>query len=93
MTSVERIVEFGELDKEEVDNCKQEPDEKWPSQGEIVFKNVSLMYNAPANLDDIDETPKPVLSDLNFKINPSEKIGIVGRTGAGKSSLITTLFR
>lgn len=56
----------------------------WPSKGELVFSNVSLRY-AP--------TEPPVLRNLNFNIRSLEKIGIVGRTGAGKSSLIAALFR
>lgn len=84
IVSVNRIVEFGELDKEELDKCKQEPDTKWPWRGEIVYKNVSLVFNTAANLDDIDEPPKKVLNNLSFHIRGGEKIGIVGRTGAGK---------
>lgn len=56
----------------------------WPEKGELVFNGVYLRY-AP--------TEAPVLRNLNFRIRSMEKIGIVGRTGAGKSSLITALFR
>ncbi|KAK9869551.1 hypothetical protein WA026_003304 [Henosepilachna vigintioctopunctata] len=52
--------------------------------GNIVFRNLSLKYVA--------DNP-PVLNNLNIEILPGEKIGIVGRTGAGKSSLIAALFR
>lgn len=84
MTSVERVIEFGKLDKEELDACKQEPSEDWPSRGDIVLDDVSLRYSS------IDP---PVLKNLKFEIKGGEKIGIVGRTGAGKSSIIATLFR
>ncbi|XP_018045577.1 PREDICTED: multidrug resistance-associated protein 4-like [Atta colombica] len=56
----------------------------WPDQGCIKFKNVYMRYS--------DEDP-PVLKGLNIVIYSGEKIGIVGRTGAGKSSLISALFR
>nr|XP_023028210.1 probable multidrug resistance-associated protein lethal(2)03659 [Leptinotarsa decemlineata] len=56
----------------------------WPTEGHIQFKCLSLRY--------VENDP-PVLNDVNFVIQPGEKIGIVGRTGAGKSSLITALFR
>lgn len=56
----------------------------WPSRGEIIFDNVSFSYDL--NLPN-------VLNGLSFRINPGEKIGIVGRTGVGKSSIIQTLFR
>ncbi|KAL0104958.1 hypothetical protein PUN28_016534 [Cardiocondyla obscurior] len=56
----------------------------WPDQGCIKFINVYMRY--------ADEDP-PVLNSLNLVIYPGEKVGIVGRTGAGKSSLISALFR
>ncbi|XP_033175557.1 multidrug resistance-associated protein 4 isoform X2 [Bombus impatiens] len=56
----------------------------WPTDGMIRFRNVYLKY--------VEDDP-PVLKGLNLVINPGEKIGIVGRTGAGKSSLISALFR
>ncbi|KPI93322.1 putative multidrug resistance-associated protein lethal(2)03659 [Papilio xuthus] len=56
----------------------------WPAEGRVVFQNVSLRY-AP------DEAP--VLKNLNLEIESGWKVGIVGRTGAGKSSLISALFR
>nr|CAD7197499.1 unnamed protein product [Timema douglasi] len=60
------------------------PSKDWPTRGKIVFSNISLRYS---------KSDPPVLKNLNFTINPCEKIGIVGRTGAGKSSLISALFR
>jgi len=67
-----------------VTNCplEQKPHATWPEEGEIQFEKVSLAY------DD-----KEVLQELSFHVLPKEKIGIVGRTGAGKSSIITALFR
>ncbi|XP_068966386.1 ATP-binding cassette sub-family C member 4-like isoform X1 [Bombus flavifrons] len=56
----------------------------WPTDGMIRFRSVYLKY--------VEDDP-PVLKGLNLVINPGEKIGIVGRTGAGKSSLISALFR
>nr|DAD37246.1 TPA_asm: hypothetical protein HUJ06_007887 [Nelumbo nucifera] len=60
------------------------PPPGWPSTGSIKFENVVLRYRP--------ELP-PVLHGLSFLISPSEKIGIVGRTGAGKSSMLNALFR
>ena len=53
----------------------QTPGDKWPFRGEIVFNNVKLRYRPEAPL---------ALNDINVDIRPGEKIGIVGRTGAGK---------
>jgi ABC-type multidrug transport system fused ATPase/permease subunit len=57
---------------------------KWPSKGEIKFEDVVMPY--------LPFTP-PVLKGISFSIREGEKIGVVGRTGAGKSSLIVALYR
>ncbi|KAJ3093620.1 hypothetical protein HDU97_009349, partial [Phlyctochytrium planicorne] len=56
----------------------------WPTQGGIVMTDVSIKYKS------MDE---PVIKNLSLSIRPGEKIGIVGRTGSGKSTLISALFR
>ncbi|KAJ5806253.1 uncharacterized protein N7503_003855 [Penicillium pulvis] len=58
----------------------------WPSKGAIEFKNVYASYKTG------DDQPY-VLRDLNLSIKPGQKIGICGRSGSGKSSLLATLFR
>ncbi|XP_011635942.1 multidrug resistance-associated protein 4-like [Pogonomyrmex barbatus] len=84
MTSVERILQYTNLPKEEPITSKKPPPPAWPSQGQLVLKNVNMRYNK----DD-----PPVLKNLNLSVEPGWKIGVVGRTGAGKSSLISALFR
>ncbi|XP_036324783.1 probable multidrug resistance-associated protein lethal(2)03659 isoform X2 [Rhagoletis pomonella] len=88
MTSVERLVEYDELEPEGDLESKpgKAPPKTWPEQGKIVFDEVSLRYNPDPKSD-------RVLKSLSFEILPTEKVGIVGRTGAGKSSLINALFR
>lgn len=83
MTSVERVQEYADLNPE-IDENTREPPKSWPDKGKIVFRNMFLRYS-PGD--------PYVLKDLSFIIEPREKIGIVGRTGAGKSSLIQALFR
>lgn len=63
---------------------KQGSNRIWPTKGSVEYKHVDLYYN---RLD------KPVLKNISFKLKGGEKVGIIGRTGAGKSSIITTLFR
>lgn len=82
MTSVERILEYTKLPKEKID--KVHISNAWPTNGKIEFRSVSLRYN---------EKDPYVLKNLCFITKSHEKIGIVGRTGAGKSSLITALFQ
>ena len=60
------------------------PPSNWPSEGAVQFVDYSTRYRS-----DLD----PVLSHVDLKIRPLEKVGIVGRTGAGKSSLALALFR
>lgn len=86
LTSVERILEYSRLEEEPmIDNCPEtKPPDDWPSKGLVEFVNVNLKYNPLG---------APVLRNISFIVAPEEKIGIVGRTGAGKSSLINALFR
>ncbi|XP_054091098.1 probable multidrug resistance-associated protein lethal(2)03659 isoform X2 [Zeugodacus cucurbitae] len=88
MTSVERLIEYEEIEPEGELESKpnKKPPKTWPEQGKIVFDELSLRYFPDPKSD-------RVLKSLNFEIQPSEKVGIVGRTGAGKSSLINALFR
>lgn len=86
MTSVERIMEYTDLEQEAALETKPEnkPPIDWPKEGSVEFRNVSLSYHSSG---------APVLRNINFYVAPREKIGIVGRTGAGKSSLTSALFR
>lgn len=92
MTSVERILEYTSLDVEDDARAltarhyplRAPPKEKWPSSGEIIFERLNLWY---------DGAVKPVLVDISCHIEGGSKVGVVGRTGAGKSSLIAALFR
>lgn len=89
MTAVERIVEYETVDPEaplEASAADKKPPADWPAEGAVRFERVSLRYFP-------DTTSDCVLKELDFAIAPSEKVGIVGRTGAGKSSLINALFR
>lgn len=83
MTAVERIVEYTEVVPESLETGTI-PENNWPQHGKIEFRRVFLRYSA----DD-----PYVLKDVSFTIVAKQKIGIVGRTGAGKSSLISALFR
>ena len=84
MTSAERVLEYTRIQPEGGQNSPKTPPKNWPNMGEIVAKNVSLWHYHDGPL---------ALKNITFKINPSEKIGIAGRTGAGKSSLIAALMR
>ncbi|KAM0315686.1 hypothetical protein ACHAO8_003737 [Botrytis cinerea] len=85
MNSVERIKEYLDVEQEAAEYIEEtEPAKNWPSQGSVEFINYTTRYR-----EDLD----PVLRNVSFKIRPLEKVGIVGRTGAGKSSLALALFR
>lgn len=85
ITSVERIKEYFDTPHEdEWRNERTKPEKTWPENGHISFERYSVKYRE--GLDD-------VLKELSIDIQPGEKIGIVGRTGAGKSSLTLGLFR
>ncbi|KAJ2614979.1 hypothetical protein H4S08_001460 [Coemansia sp. RSA 1365] len=85
MTHLERAVEYMHLPSEGVDIVEDyRPKETWPEQGVVEFKNFSTRYREGLDL---------VLKDLSFRVAPRHKVGIIGRTGSGKSSLSLSLFR
>uniref|UniRef100_A0A8D1FUN0 Multidrug resistance-associated protein 4 n=1 Tax=Sus scrofa TaxID=9823 RepID=A0A8D1FUN0_PIG len=84
MISVERVTKYTDLEKEAPWEYKHHPPPSWPQQGDIDFSNVSFRYSSDGPL---------VLKDLIPLIDLRKKVGIVGRTGAGKSSLVSALFR
>ncbi|KAI5966908.1 uncharacterized protein KGF55_000317 [Candida pseudojiufengensis] len=86
MNSAERLNSYASNLPEEAPYVITEnaPPPDWPSQGAIAFDRVSLSYRPGLPL---------VLKNLNFNVKPMEKIGICGRTGAGKSSIMTALYR
>ncbi|KAI0439378.1 multidrug resistance-associated protein [Xylaria telfairii] len=85
MNSVERVKEYLDVEQEPpaIDE-KNRPPLNWPAHGSVEFIGYSTRYRK--ELD-------PVLRDVTFKIEPRQKVGIVGRTGAGKSSLTLAIFR
>uniref|UniRef100_A0A5F8H1J1 Multidrug resistance-associated protein 1 n=1 Tax=Monodelphis domestica TaxID=13616 RepID=A0A5F8H1J1_MONDO len=85
IVAVERLKEYSETEKE-APWCIEEaaPPTNWPQQGRVEFRDFSLRYREDLDL---------VLKHVNVTIEGGEKVGIVGRTGAGKSSLTLGLFR
>ncbi|KAK9489413.1 P-loop containing nucleoside triphosphate hydrolase protein [Lipomyces doorenjongii] len=85
--SVERILEYCKIPCEAPEVIEDNrPLADWPMNGAVEFHDFSTRYRPALGLD-------LVLKGINLKIKPREKIGIVGRTGAGKSSLTLSLFR
>ena len=85
IVSVERVLEYAKLPSEAPEVIsKHRPKISWPSQGAVEFKNYSTRYRDGLDL---------VLKDINLAFKAHEKIGVVGRTGAGKSSLTLAIFR
>lgn len=85
MNSMERVKEYLDVEQEAdaiIEDSR--PPKNWPAEGGVEFVKYSTRYRA--ELD-------PVLRGISLKINPREKVGIVGRTGAGKSSLTLAIFR
>lgn len=85
MTSVERLRHFATLQPEPITTADELPPEKpWPTHGAIEVRNLCVRY-AP-------HLPR-VLHDVSFDVAPAMKVGIIGRTGSGKSTLFQALFR
>jgi len=85
MNSVERILNYTvlppEAARETIEDTKLD---NWPNNGVVEFKNVVMRYRPGL---------EPALKGISFSVKPNEKVGIVGRTGAGKSTLMLVLFR
>eukprot|EP00817_Percolomonadidae_sp_ATCC50343_P000242 CAMPEP_0117418678 /NCGR_PEP_ID=MMETSP0758-20121206/397_1 /TAXON_ID=63605 /ORGANISM="Percolomonas cosmopolitus, Strain AE-1 (ATCC 50343)" /LENGTH=955 /DNA_ID=CAMNT_0005199297 /DNA_START=1100 /DNA_END=3964 /DNA_ORIENTATION=- len=89
MNSVERLLHYAQNISEEpstypVDQKKKDIPEEWPQNGEIKFVDFKMKYRPHLPL---------VLNGVTMTIKPQEKIGVVGRTGAGKSTLMTAIYR
>lgn len=85
IVSVERVLEYAALPSEAPEIIpNKRPAAAWPAKGEVDFVNYSTRYREGLDL---------VLKNINLDIKSHEKIGVVGRTGAGKSSLTLALFR
>ena len=84
MTSAERVLAYTRIQPERGQDLPKTPPENWPYTGVIEFRDVSLWHC----------TGSPhAIKNISFKTNSSEKVGIAGRTGAGKSSLVAALMR
>ena len=86
MNSVERVMYYSEdIDQEQTpDKATITPMPSWPEFGKIKVSNLSMRYRMNLPL---------VLNDISFEVKAGEHVGVVGRTGAGKSSLLTAFFR
>ncbi|KAH6657339.1 P-loop containing nucleoside triphosphate hydrolase protein [Truncatella angustata] len=82
MNAAERVVEYSELPTENLEG--QSPPAAWPTEGRVEVNDLVVSYAADLS---------PVLKGLTFSVNRNERVGVVGRTGAGKSSLTLALFR
>ncbi|KAF7325835.1 ATP-binding cassette transporter [Mycena kentingensis (nom. inval.)] len=82
--SLERILQYIHIEQEQKPTEHGKPPAHWPSSGELVVENLSASYSPGG--------PK-VLKNISFTIKAGERVGIVGRTGSGKSSLTLALLR
>ena len=80
----QRILNLKNAPQEKIKGTAKPKDEAWPSKGELEFKDAVLRYRPNTEI---------VLDKVSFKALPGEKIGVVGRTGAGKSTLTMALTR
>ncbi|KAF9984832.1 hypothetical protein BGZ65_012496 [Modicella reniformis] len=84
LVAVERVDEYANKNPEAPDVTDTKLSENWPNEGRVEFRNYSTRYREGLDL---------VIRNISFTVEPAEKVGIVGRTGAGKSSLTLALFR
>ncbi|XP_017461163.1 PREDICTED: canalicular multispecific organic anion transporter 1-like, partial [Rhagoletis zephyria] len=88
IVSVERIGEYSELPMEaawtRAENAQPRLPANWPTEGQITLERLSIRYRAGL---------EPVLQGISLDIKAGEKVGVIGRTGAGKSTITLALFR
>ncbi|KAF9909398.1 hypothetical protein BX616_011195 [Lobosporangium transversale] len=84
LVAVERVDEYANKNPEAPAETDVVLPENWPNEGRVEFRNYSTRYREGLDL---------VIKNISFTVEPAQKIGIVGRTGAGKSSLTLALFR
>ncbi|KAI5627349.1 canalicular multispecific organic anion transporter 2 isoform X3 [Silurus asotus] len=84
IVAVERVKEYSETPPEAPWEVDKKPPSDWPPEGKVEFSNYSVRYREGLDL---------VLKNISLQVKGGEKIGIVGRTGAGKSSMTLCLFR
>lgn len=82
--AVERVAEYSQLEEEAPVEVPDSVDDDWPDQGGVDFDNIKMSYRPGLPL---------VLKGITASIEPRQRVGVVGRTGAGKSSLMNALFR
>ncbi|KAF9013108.1 multidrug resistance-associated ABC transporter [Cyathus striatus] len=82
--SLERIQSYTEIDQEKRPTEAGKPPAAWPTSGELRVEKLSARYSA--------DSPE-VLHQLSFQIRSGERVGVVGRTGSGKSTLTLSLLR
>ena len=87
MVSVERVLEYGKLEPEAALHCDADDkllEKGWPTAGKIEYDGVSVRYRASLPL---------ALRKISFQIPAGARVGVVGRTGSGKSTVVQSLFR
>eukprot|EP00210_Caulerpa_lentillifera_P008090 g7724.t1 len=82
--AVERVAEYSELEEEAPSEISDSVPPHWPDQGGVTFSSIKMSYREGLPL---------VLKGVSADIQPRQRVGVVGRTGAGKSSLMNALFR
>jgi len=82
--SIQRLYEYSNNCQVEKDLYEPKAPQNWPTEGKIEFKGVSVRYREKLPL---------VLDNINFTIEGKQKVGIVGRTGSGKSTMLLVLTR
>ena len=85
MTKMERSLSYTKIISERPQSLTSDLSLRdWPSKGEILFENFNVKYRHDTEI---------VLKNINFHLEPGEHLGIVGRTGSGKSTISLCLFR